>query len=45
MTKIPPATMLEASGLAEIPSTPRLQRNALMPIRIATITNVSTATR
>jgi hypothetical protein len=45
MTKTPPATMLDVSGLVEMPSRPMDHSTALMPTRTATITTVSTATR
>jgi len=44
MTKTPPATMLEVSGLVEMPSKPRFHSTALMATRAATITRVSMAT-
>ena len=44
MTNTPPATMLEVSGLVEMPSTPEDQSTHLMTTRIATITTVSMAT-
>jgi hypothetical protein len=39
----PPATMLEVSGLVEMPSSPRFHSTALMATRTATINRVSTA--
>ena len=45
MTKTPPATMLEVSGLVEMPSRPRDHSTALIATSTATITTVSMATR
>jgi hypothetical protein len=44
MTKTPPATMLEVSGLVEMPSNPSDHSTHLMPTRIATMIRVSMAT-
>jgi hypothetical protein len=45
MTKTPPATMLDVSGLVEMPSTPRDHSTHLMRTRAATMITVSMATR
>jgi hypothetical protein len=45
MTKTPPATMLEVSGLVEMPSSPKDHSAALIATRTTTITTVSAATR
>jgi hypothetical protein len=44
MTKTPPATMLEVSGLVEMPVRPTFHSSHLRPSRTATITTVSAAT-
>jgi hypothetical protein len=45
MTKMPPLITLEISGVVDMPVTPMAHSRARTPIKIRTITVVSTATR